>query len=478
MNKKPRDKEAREMKFVEALLVFAVAVVIIGYAALSKAFPIGMGIFMALIVCCVYATIVLHFKWDDLFEEISGTIHSVLFGLLFCLSVGFVSAAWLASGTIPFMLYWGLKLINPDMFLLVAFLVCAVAGFATGQAWTMIPSLGIAFMGIATALNIPLAMAAGAIVSGCFIGDAASPVCEVPAIASISAGTDDVIGTIKSMIPTQVIGIVVACVVYFILGTTFEVQPGQMDATAELMGAVSDSFNLSILTLVPLILVFVLVFMKFPMLPAVTIGALVGILEAVFLQGMDINSVVAMMWSGFKCNSGYEVLDTLLSRGGIMDFAGTIIMLLFAFSFAGVIKKMGMMKAIMKNVLKIVHNAGVLITITTITDLLGVMIGGAANVSSLINGEVYKDTYKKMGVAPVNLARTLAMNGALFNAMLPWTASGALCFSSLGVVNFEYWPYMITFWVALVMNIVFAFMGKFTPKIKAPAEETAETVAQ
>ena len=195
-------------------------------------------------------------------------------------------------------------------------------------------------------------------------------------------------------------------------------------------------------------------------------------LKALFIGGLLCGlTLFAAVWSGFKCNTGYEMLDALLTRGGIMDFAGTIVMLLFAFSFAGVIKKMGMLKAIMKNVLKVVHSPGVLITITTVTDLLGVMIGGAANVSSLINGEVYKDAYKKMGLAPTNLARTLAMDGALFNAMLPWTASGALCFSSLGVLNFEYWPYMVTFWVALVMNIVFAFMGKFTQKIKTPEAE-------
>lgn len=466
-------KEPRSLKVWEAILVFGISVLFIGYAALSRQFPIGMGIFLALIFCIGYAMIVQHFGWDELFEEISGTIHSVLFGLLFCLSVGFVSAAWLASGTIPFMLYWGLNLINPDIFLLVAFVICGIAAFATGQAWTMIPSLGIAFMGIATALNIPPAMAAAAIVSGCFLGDAASPVCEVPAIATISAGSDDVMGTIKSMIPTKGVGILVGCVAYFLLGMTFNVEAADVDAAAELMTAAEQSFNLSPLTLLPLVLVFVLVFMKFPMLPAVTIGALVGVLEAVVLQGMEFNSVINMMWSGYKCNTGFEILDSLLTRGGIMDFAGTIVMLLFAFSFAGVIKKMGMMKAIMTNVLKIVRNPGMLVLITTITDLFGVMLTGSANVSSLINGEVYKDAYKKMGVAPVTLARTMAMDGAVFNAMLPWSASGALCFSALGVSNFEYWPYMIPFWVALVLNIFFAFIGKFTPMLEAQETEAA-----
>ncbi len=478
MKKEKSKSTPRKMNLLESLLVFGIAVVIIGYAALTGAFPIGMAIFLAAIVCITYGILVLRYTWDDLFDEMAKTIHSVLFGLLFCLSVGFVSAAWLASGTIQFMLYWGLELLNPNMFLPIAFIVCAVASFTTGQAWTMIPSLGIAFIGIATALGVPLPMAAGAIVSGCFFGDAASPVCEVPTIASISSGTNDVIGVIKSYIPAKGIGMAVGLIAYIILGMNIEVTSGQVSAADGLMTALVNGFNLSPLTLLPLVLVLVLVFLKFPMLPAVTIGALVGVLEAVLLQGMNLNSVFAMMWSGYKSATGDEALDALLTRGGIMDFAGTIIMLLFAFAFAGCIKKMGLLDAIMDSVLKVIKSRGPMVATTTVTTLLGVMLTGSANVSSLINGNIYKDAYKKIKLSPKNLARTMAMNGSLFNAMLPWSASGAICYSSLGVFNFEYWPYMIPFWVALVLNILFAFIGKFTPMMSEAEEQAEEQAAK
>lgn len=468
---KKNEKEARKMNLAEALIVFGVVVALIGFTALNDTVPIAMGIFLALVISFAYGVSVLHFSFDDLFTGATDTVSSVFFGLMFCLSVGFVSAAWLASGTIPFMLYWGLELINPNMFLFIAFITCSIASFVTGQAWTMIPTLGLAYIGIASALQIPLPLAAGAIVSGCFLGDAASPLCEVPAIATTCAGSKNVIGTIKSMIPTKGVGIVIGAIAFFIIGMKFSGVATDFVAADQLKSAVVGGFNLSPLTLIPLIIVFVLVFLKVNPLASVIIGALVGVVEAVLLQHMRIFDVLAMMWKGFVCQTGDAQLDALLTRGGIMDFAGTIMMLLIAFSFAGVINKMGLLEAIVNNLLKLVTNKGTLVIITTITTLLGVMLTCSANVSSVLTGTIYKDAYKRMGMAPENLAREMAMNGSVFNAMLPWSASGALCFTTLGVVPFEYWIYMIPFWVALVLNIVWTFLGKFTPLIE---EEKAE----
>lgn len=477
-SKKPEKvkKEPRLINLGEALIVFAVCIAIIAYAALSGHFPTGIAIFFALIICYAYGMIFLHHSWQDLFSSIETTIANVLFGLLFCLSVGFISAAWLASGTIPFLLYWGLELISPNMFLFVAFAVTCIASFFTGQAWTMIPSLGLAFMGISTALNIPPALAAGAIVGGCFLGDAASPICEVPTIASISAGTNDVIGTIKSMIPSKGVGVVVGAIAYFIIGMKFRSDAVTVESAEILQNAVAKGYNLSILTLIPLVVVFILVFKKFNPLGSVTIGALVGVVEAVLLQGENLGDVARMMWSGYVANTGDAPLDTLLTRGGIMDFAGTIILLLFAFAFAGIIKKIGLLEVIMKSLLKIIKSQGMLVAITTLTVLIGVALTTSANVSSLLNGNVYKDTYKKMRLDPINLARTMSMNGSVFNAMLPWSSSGAICYTTLGVLPFLYWPYMFPFWIALVLNIVWAFTGKFTKVLPPEAELAAESM--
>lgn len=477
MSEEKKKKEIRKITFPEALVLLIVSIAVIGYGAVTGAYPAGMGLFLATIIVSAYAVLALHYKWDDLFTEMANTVHGVLFGLMFCLSVGFVSASWLASGTIPFMMYWGIRLLNPTIFLLIAFIVCAVASYFTGQAWTMIPSLGIAFIGIAQALGVPLAMAAGAIVSGCFIGDAASPVCEVPTIASICSGTNDVMGTIKSMIPTQGIGILVGIIGYLVLGFTLTVNEGQSEAAITLTNSLAEGFNLNILTLLPVIVVFVLVFMKVSMLPAVTIGSILGILEAVILQGAELGSVIKMMWSGYVCNSGNAELDALLTRGGIMDFAGTIVMLLFAFCFAGAVKKIDMMTTVMERLLKGVKKTGTMIALTTLTTLVGVAFTCSANVNSVVNGNIYKDAYAKMRIAPTNLARTMAMNGSVINAMLPWAGSGAICLSALGVNNFLYWPFMFTFWTALILNIVFAYIGKYTPML--PSEDsTAPEAAQ
>lgn len=466
-------KESRKMNLAEAIIVFLICFAVIAVAAITGAFPIGMALLLAVVICGLYGTLVLHFSWDELFDSALKTISNVMFGILFCLSVGFVSASWIASGTIPFMMYWGLELINPQVFLLVAFVISALTSWLTGQAWTMVPSLGLAFMGIANALGIPAPMAAAAIASGCFIGDGASPLCEVPTIASISSGENNVMKTIKSMIPTLGTAIVATCVLYLVIGFGIDVETGQSSAVTDLQDAVSSGFNLSIITILPLVLVFVLVFVKFPILPAVVLGSLLGVVIAVLLQGEDLGEVINMMWNGYVCDSGNAELDSLLTRGGIMDFASTIIMMLFGFAFAGIIQKMGMLEAIMNPVLKHVKNRGVLILATSITEIITVVVSGTANVSSILNGSVYKDAYEREGLQPCNLARTMSMNGPFVCCMLPWTASGALCFVSLGVSNFAYWPYMFVFYISFLLNIIFGFMGKFTPTLDKAKTESA-----
>lgn len=455
---------SRTTTFLESIILFAIIVTVIGYTALGGKIPVGVGLLISLIVVFAYGVLILKFKWDDLFQSATDTVASVFYGLMFCLSVGMVSAMWLASGTIQFLLYWGLNLINPNMFLIIAFLTCAIASFVTGQAWTMIPTLGLAYIGIAQAIGVPLPIAAGAIVSGCFLGDAASPVCEVPAVASASVGSKDIMGTLKSMIPTLGTGYLIGAIFFLVVGLNIKTSGGDLSAMTGLKEALANGFNLSPLTLVPLVVVFVLIIIKVNPLASVVLGSIVGLLEGIFLQGIPMEDSLKMIWTGFVSNTGNAELDVLLTRGGLMDFAGTILMLLIAFCFAGVIKKIGLLHAIVNKILLIVKNPGTLMIASTLTTLIGVMVACAANVSSVITGSIYKDAYQEMGVHKENLAREMAMNGAVFSAMLPWTSSGALCVITLGVNSFDFWPYMIPFWVALILNIVFAFIGKFTRK--------------
>lgn len=458
-----KTNEPRKMKFGEALVVFAIIVCVIGYTALSG-IPVGVGLLLSLMFVMAYGIGILKHSFDELFDAATGTVSSVFYGLMFCISVGAVAGAWLSSGTIQFMLYWGLRLINPNMFLIVAFLTCAVAAFLTGQAWTMIPTLGLSYIGIAQAIGVPMPLAAAAIVSGCFLGDAASPMCEVPAVASSSAGTKDSISTIKSMVPSLGLGYVIGAIFFFAMGLRLEVGTGGFEEANMLKDALIEGFNLSPLTLLPLVIVFILIIIKVNPLSSVMLGALAGMLEGILLQGLTVNEVLTMVWKGFTSATGNEELDMLLTRGGLMDFSGTIMMLLVAFCFAGVIKKLGLLDAIINELLKFVKSPGAVTVAATFTTLLGVMVVCACNVASVITGTIYKDAYKEIGLHPENLAREMAMNGAVFSAMLPWTSSGALCMTTLGLSPFEYWPYMIPFWVGLILNIIYAFIGKFNRK--------------
>lgn len=323
MNEKIKEKRSeRPIKLLEAVIIFLVSIVFIGYGALGQEFPIAMGILMALILCCAYGMAFLKIPWDSIFDGITKTIAEVLFGLLFCLFVGLISAAWIASGTIPFMFYWGLKLLNPDIFLFVAFVIISLCSFFTGNPWALLPSVGLAFMGVGTALGVPAPLAAAAIVSGCFVGDVASPVNEVPVIASISAGSNDSIGTIKSTLAPFIPGMIVGAIAFFIIGLNLTIHTEQVTDVEVLTQALADGFNLSPLTILPLVVIFVLVLFRFPILPGVFVAALIGMVEAVLLQGQQWGSVVNMMWSGYICSSGDETLDALLTRERLWSLRG------------------------------------------------------------------------------------------------------------------------------------------------------------
>jgi NhaC family Na+:H+ antiporter len=453
----------RKVTFIEAMVLLIVIVGIMIWTALVAKAPTAMGVLYCAIVCAVYGMI-LGFKWDNMFPNVLDVVKTAMPALYFLMLVGFVSASWIASGTIPYMIYMGLKIIQPSIFLFAAFLLTAIASLVTGSSWAILTSLGLALGGIATGLGIPLPMAAGAVVSGCFLGDKWSPLSDTPNLSAASTG-QNIIKLFKNMIPTSGFGAILAAVGFLVLGFTLPIS-NSVDSTpvVQLMEGLSASYNFNILLLVPVIFVFVAAALKFSILPVLSLGVGLGMVEAMIFQGKTFKALTSIVWTGYVSKTGDKVIDSLLSRGGAMSLAGLILLLFAAFTFAGLIEKIGVLDAIMEKLLKIIKSTSSLIVCTLITSIATVYLSSSVYVSIILNGRMYDKAYRKKNLDIINLSRTITEGSAYFGGMCPWSGGGLLVISSLGVAPWTYVPYVFGCWGALFFTVLWAYTGKYLPK--------------
>jgi len=459
----------RKVTFTEAIILLIIIVGIMIWTALVAQTPTAMGVLYCAIVCAVYGMF-LGMKWDDMFLNILDVVKTAMPALFFLLLVGFVSASWIASGTIPYMIYLGLKIIHPSIFLIAAFLLTAIASFSTGSAWAIVTSLGLALAGIATGLGIPLPMTAGAIVSGCFLGDKWSPLADTPNLSAASTG-QNIIKLFKSMTPTSGFGALLGAFGFLVLGFMLPVSnSANSTAVTKLMNGLSSSFHFNILLLLPIIFVLVFATLKFSILPVLSMGVGIGMVEAIIFQGNTFKALTNIVWTGYVSKTGDKVIDSLLSRGGAMSFSGLVMLLFAAFTFAGLIEKIGVLDAIMEKLLKIIKTTGSLIVCCLFTSIITVYLSSSVYVSIILNGRMYDKAFRKKSLDIVNLARTITEGSSMFGGMCPWSGGGLIVIATLGVGPWAYLPYVFCCWGAVFFTILWAYMGKYIPKAEYDEE--------
>lgn len=462
-------KVVRKVTFIEAMILLYVIVCIMMWAALVAKVPTAMGVLYSAIICAVYGMF-LGLKWDDMFINVLDVVKTAMPALYFLMLVGFVSASWIACGTIPYMIYFGLIIISPSMFLVAAYILTSIASLVTGSSWAIVTSIGLALAGIATGLGIPLPIAAGAIVSGCFLGDKWSPLSDTPNLSAASTG-QNIIKLFKSMTPTSGFGAILGVVGFLILGFILPIGKNvDSSAVSQLMKGLSSSYNFNILLLAPVIFVFVMAALKYSILPVLSIGVGIGMVEAMIFQGKTFSAITDIVWNGFVSKTGDKVIDSLLSRGGAISMSGLVMLLFAAFTFAGVIEKIGVLDAIMEKLLKIIKNTSSLIICSLFTSIATVYLSSSVYVSIILNGRMYTNAYKKKNLDIINLSRTITEGSAYFGGMCPWSGGGIIVIASLGVAPWTYVPYVFGCWGAIFFTILWAYMGRYIPKAEYDEE--------
>jgi NhaC family Na+:H+ antiporter len=402
----------------------------------------------------------LRFSWKDMERGIVDGISKALPAILIMLTVGVLIGSWMASGPIPMVIYYGLQLISPKFFLVTACFVCSLTALATGTSWGTIGTVGVAFIGIAMGLGIPLGLAAGAIVCGAYFGDKMSPFSDIPNLAAVTAGAD-LFDHIKHMMWSAVPGWLLSLVVYFFLGLRYRSGGGVSEATTRILDTLQANFTFNVWLLLPMLIVFYLAFTKKPTIPGMLFSSLLAAILAVVFQKANLVEIAAAMNTGYPAHTGVTEVDRLLSRGGLMSMMETQLVAFTAFSFGGIMQKTGMLAVILEKVMSVARRVGSVVLVTIGSCVVTALVTGSSYLAVIIPGELLGPVFKRMNLAPKNLSRIIDECGGIIVPLVPWSMAGVYITGALGVPVLQYLPWAIGNYAALIILAVFGY-SRFT----------------
>ena len=413
------------------------------------------------------------YAWSELLDAIVDGIGTSMGAVLILLSVGGLIGTWLMAGTVPALIFYGLELLSPQWFYIAACVICAIAALSTGSSWTVAGTLGVALIGVAMGLGLSPAIAAGAIISGAYFGDKMSPLSDTTNLAPAVAGTD-LFAHIRHMVWTTAPSFTIALILFAAIGLGAE--SGTSDGSLEtLRTALGDSFNITPLALIPLVVVFLMAYKKVPPLPTILFGALFGGFMALVLQPQvvlafadepDMTPALAMtkgVWlalaDGFVSNTGVAEVDDLLSRGGMSSMLVTIWLIISAMAFGAVLEKSGMLMRLIQSALAAAKTSGSLF-VTVVLSCIGINVVAADQyIAIVLPGKMYKAEFERRGLKPQNLSRVIEDSGTLTSPLVPWNTCGAYMAATLGVATLAYLPFAFFNLINPIVSIIYGITG-------------------
>ena len=359
------------------------------------------------------------YTWKEVETGIVKGIGMGMRAILILLAVGALIGTLIMSGTVPAMIYYGLNILSPSIFYFTACVICAIASLSIGSSWTVAGTLGVALMGIATGLGLSPSVTAGAIISGAYFGDKMSPLSDTTNLAPAIAGTD-LFSHIRHMVWTTGPSLVIALIIFLIMGLNSNAE-GNADGLALIQSTLQNTFNISVVSFVPIVVIFVLAYKKMPAFPTILIGALLAGLFSILLQPEVVSNFVnkpelsnsltllSGVWtalhSGFVLESGVPMVDDLLTRGGMASMLNTIWLVICALTFGAVLETAQLLNKIVEKVLTFANSTGSLI-VTTIATCIGINIIAADQyISIVLPGRMYRAEFKRRKLAARNLSR-------------------------------------------------------------------------
>jgi Na+:H+ antiporter, NhaC family len=430
-----------------------------------------MVLILSSVVAGCIAIFRLKIQWETLQDGIVKSISSAMSAILILFLIGSLAGTWLLSGIVPAMIYYGLKILSPEIFLVAACIISAVVSIATGSSWTTVATVGVALLGIGKALGFEEGIIAGAIISGAYFGDKMSPLSDTTNLAPAMAGTD-LFTHIRYMAKTTVPSITITLIIFVIIGLNYETAGSVADVKA-ISDTILANFNISgWLFIVPLA-VLAMIVKKVPAIPALFAGALLGGIFALIFQPEIVariaNDTGTYAYLGFKAVmmalygeiaivTDNDIVNELLVTGGMSGMLNTIWLIICAMVFGGIMEESGMLRVLAEAIIKKVHSVGSLIASTAATCVFFNITTSDQYLAILVPGRMYADVYRKRGLKPENLSRTLEDSATVTSVLVPWNTCGATQASVLGVATLVYAPYCFFNIISPFMTILYGYL--------------------
>jgi len=426
----------------------------------------------------------LKFKYSFILEQIVKSIGSAMPAILILLMIGSLAGTWLISGVVPVLIYYGLKIIHPSIFLFAAVIASSVVSLATGSAWSTIATIGVALLGIGQALGFPVGLVAGAIISGAYFGDKMSPLSDTTNLAPAMAGTD-LFTHIRYMMITTVPSMTLTLIIFLVIGFANNFGNSNNDVEAVLV-QIEQNFNVTpLLLIVPVLLIFVIV-KKMPPLPAILFGSLLGAAFAIIFQPELINQiggeygylkrtymvVMQSMFGGIAIVTENAIVNELLSTEGMSGMLDTIWLVPAAMVFGGVMDSAGLLKRISEAIIYWARSTGSLVASTVVTSIFFNITASDQYIAIVVPGRMFAKTYRERGLKPEVLSRTLEDGGTVTSVLVPWNTCGATQSRVLGISTFTYLPYCFFNIISPFMTMLVAVLNYKIRRIDKTEEGT------
>lgn len=457
-------QESKKPSFQVSLAIILFLIAILLLQVIVSGSP---NIRMTLIFSSAFSTFLLLMtgtKWDVIEDGIMHGCKIAAMPNVIMILIGMLIPAWIAAGSVPALIYYGIQMINPSIFLVTVALVCSVASIATGSSYTTGATFGVAFIGISMGLGIPAALTAGAVISGAIIGDKLSPLSDSTNLAAGVCETN-LFRHIKSMLYTTVPAFMISLILYTILGLRYSADSIDRTAVDQILSGISNNFNVSplyaLIGIIPMLLVIILGVKQVNAVITMILAGITAMVIAIVFQGHSLLEIMSFMDGGYVMNSGIADVDALLSRGGIQSMMWTVSVAILGMIYGGILEKSGVLEVLLDKISSFTKSARMLIPVHVVTSIAVNLLSASQYVAILIPGRMFLPAYRKLGIDSCVASRTCEDSGTVTSPLVPWGLCGVYFAGVLDVSTWDYLPYTFLGLLVPVVAVVYAMTGLF-----------------
>ncbi len=460
--------DKRLPSFLQAIICFAGVFLMISLGLFVYEVSLHAIIFLALVWGSLQAVWLGH-SFITVRHMMNDGITKALPAIYIFMLIGMVIASFMQSGTIASLLYYGVDLLSPTIFLAAGLVLCSFMSVATGTSWGTVGTVGVVLIGIGDAIGIPLPLVAGMIISGATFGDKLSPISDTTNLAAMSAGTN-LYRHIGSMLYTTVPTFIIVLLIFIFMGSQYGDKPLPTAHLNEIKVALAGAYQLNlVITLLPLILMFGLSLKRYAPEVSMSLSIILAMLIAVFYQGKSGAEVLNALWLNSAGTTGIENIDALLGRGGVYSMAWTLLLSIMALALGGILHHAGFLRVLLVHIIARIKRISTLIAATIASGFAGNMAMGEAYISIILNCQLFRESYQEKELDNAILSRSVEEGSTMTTALIPWTTAGTFYAATLGIPTLEYAQYALLNLLNPFVSIAMAIMGVGLLRNKAHA---------